>query len=54
MRGRGLVDADGVEALRREVAEAVAEPGPYAEDLAPGGDAGRLTVWTKSAIEALE
>jgi large subunit ribosomal protein L4e len=25
-----------------------------AEDLAPGGDAGRLTVWTKSAIEALE
>ena len=35
---RGLVDADGVEALRREVAEAVAEPGPYAEDLAPGGN----------------
>jgi large subunit ribosomal protein L4e len=25
-----------------------------AEDLAPGGDAGRLTVWTKSAIDALE
>tara|TARA_B110000438_G_C15726045_1_gene612054 strand:+ start:334 stop:1197 length:864 start_codon:yes stop_codon:yes gene_type:complete len=25
-----------------------------AEDLAPGGDAGRLTVWTKSAIGALE
>ena len=25
-----------------------------AEDLAPGGDVGRLTVWTKSAIEALE
>lgn len=25
-----------------------------AEDLAPGGDLGRLTVWTKSAIEALE
>lgn len=25
-----------------------------AEDLAPGGDAGRLTVWTKAAIEALE
>ncbi|HJM40625.1 MAG TPA: 50S ribosomal protein L4 [Candidatus Thalassarchaeaceae archaeon] len=25
-----------------------------AEDLAPGGDAGRLTVWTKSAIKALE
>ena len=25
-----------------------------AEDLAPGGDMGRLTVWTKSAIEALE
>ena len=24
-----------------------------AEDLAPGGDAGRLTVWTKAAIEAL-
>jgi len=25
-----------------------------AEDLAPGGDAGRLTVWTKPAIEELE
>ena len=25
-----------------------------AEDLAPGGDAGRLTVWTKQAIGALE
>ena len=25
-----------------------------AEDLAPGGDLGRLTVWTKPAIEALE
>lgn len=25
-----------------------------AEHLAPGGDVGRLTVWTKSAIEALE
>ena len=25
-----------------------------AEDLAPGGDFGRLTVWTKSAVEALE
>ena len=25
-----------------------------AEDLAPGGDIGRLTVWTKSAIEELE
>ena len=25
-----------------------------AEDLAPGGDLGRLTVWTKAAIEALE
>ena len=25
-----------------------------AEDLAPGGDAGRLTVWTKAAVEALE
>ena len=25
-----------------------------AEDLAPGGDIGRLTVWTKSAVEALE
>ena len=25
-----------------------------AEDLAPGGDAGRLTVWTKDAIGALE
>jgi large subunit ribosomal protein L4e len=25
-----------------------------AEDLAPGGDPGRLTVWTKAAIETLE
>ena len=25
-----------------------------AEDLAPGGDMGRLTVWTKAAIEAME
>ena len=25
-----------------------------AEDLAPGGDLGRLTIWTKSAVEALE
>jgi hypothetical protein len=25
-----------------------------AEDLAPGGDLGRLTVWTKSAIKAME
>tara|TARA_B100000131_G_scaffold292163_1_gene306353 strand:- start:12678 stop:13556 length:879 start_codon:yes stop_codon:yes gene_type:complete len=25
-----------------------------AEDLAPGGDLGRLTVWTKAAVEALE
>jgi|TARA_B110000438_G_scaffold99069_1_gene98026 large subunit ribosomal protein L4e len=25
-----------------------------AEDLAPGGDVGRLTVWTKAAIEAME
>ena len=25
-----------------------------AEDLAPGGDAGRLTVWTKAAIETME
>jgi len=25
-----------------------------AEDLAPGGDAGRLTVWTKAAIGAME
>ena len=25
-----------------------------AEDLAPGGDIGRLTIWTKSAVEALE
>ena len=24
-----------------------------AEDLAPGGDPGRLTVWTKQAIEAM-
>ena len=34
---RGLIDADAVELLRREVDGAVAEPGPHAEDLAPGG-----------------
>ena len=25
-----------------------------AEDLAPGGDSGRLTIWTKNAVEAME
>ena len=37
---RGVADAATVELLRRAVADCVAKPGPYAEDLAPGGDAG--------------
>ena len=35
---RGVADAATVELLRRAVAACVANPGPYAEDLAPGGD----------------
>ncbi len=34
--------------------DVVASKDLCAEDLAPGGDMGRLTVWTKSAIEELE
>ena len=37
---RGVADAATVEVLRRAVADCVAKPGPYAEDLAPGGDSG--------------
>ena len=37
---RGVADAATVELLRQAVAACVAKPGPYAEDLAPGGDAG--------------
>ena len=37
---RGVADAATVELLRRAVAECIAKPGPYAEDLAPGGDSG--------------
>lgn len=37
---RGVADAATVELLRRAVADCVSQPGPYAEDLAPGSDAG--------------
>ncbi len=47
---------DGLAKAARNVpgVDVVAAKDLSAEDLAPGGDAGRLTVWTKAAIEALE
>ena len=47
---------DGLHKAARNVpgVDAVATKDLSAEDLAPGGDAGRLTVWTKAAIEELE
>ena len=47
---------DGLHKAARNVpgVDVVAAKDLSAEDLAPGGDAGRLTVWTKAAIEALE
>ena len=47
---------DGLAKAARNVTgvDVVAAKDLSAEDLAPGGDIGRLTVWTKSAIEALE
>ena len=47
---------DGLYKAARNVpgVDVVAAKDLSAEDLAPGGDAGRLTVWTKAAIEALE
>ncbi|MBT4059170.1 MAG: 50S ribosomal protein L4 [Euryarchaeota archaeon] len=47
---------DGLSKAASNVAgvDVVAAKDLCAEDLAPGGDIGRLTVWTKAAIEALE
>ena len=47
---------DGLHKAARNVpgVDAVSAKDLSAEDLAPGGDVGRLTVWTKAAIEALE
>jgi len=47
---------DGLERAARNLpgVDVVTAKDLCAEDLAPGGDMGRLTVWTKTAIEALE
>ena len=47
---------DGLHKAARNVpgVDVVATRDLSAEDLAPGGDAGRLTVWTKASIEELE
>jgi len=47
---------DGLHKAARNVpgVDAVVTKDLSAEDLAPGGDSGRLTVWTKAAIEELE
>ena len=47
---------DGLHKAARNVpgVDVVAAKDLCAEDLAPGGDMGRLTVWTKAAIEAME
>jgi len=47
---------DGLHKAARNVpgVDVVAARDLSAEDLAPGGDAGRLTVWTKASIEELE
>ena len=51
-----VANSDGLHKAARNVPgiDVVAAKNLCAEDLAPGGDMGRLTVWTKSAIEALE
>jgi len=51
-----VANRDGLHKAARNVpgVDVVAAKDLCAEDLAPGGDIGRLTVWTKSAIEALE
>ena len=51
-----VANRDGLHKAARNVPgiDVVAAKDLCAEDLAPGGDIGRLTVWTKSAIEALE
>ncbi len=51
-----VANRDGLHKAARNVpgVDVVAAKDLCAEDLAPGGDLGRLTVWTKSAIEAME
>jgi len=51
-----VAQKDGLEKAARNIpgVDVVAAKDLCAEDIAPGGDMGRLTVWTKSAIGALE
>ena len=51
-----VADKGGLHKAARNVpgVDVVAAKDLCAEDLAPGGDLGRLTVWTKSAIEVME
>ena len=51
-----VAQTDGLAKAARNIpgVDVVAAKDLSAEDLAPGGDAGRLTVWTKAAIGALE
>ena len=51
-----VANRDGLHKAARNVpgVDVVAAKALCAEDLAPGGDLGRLTVWTKSAIKAME
>ena len=51
-----VANKDGLHKAARNVpgVDVVAAKDLCAEDLAPGGDLGRLTVWTKSAIEVME
>ncbi len=51
-----VAQTDGLAKAARNVpgVDVVAAKDLSAEDLAPGGDAGRLTVWTKAAIGAME
>jgi len=51
-----VANRDGLAKAARNVpgVDVVVAKDLCAEDLAPGGDAGRLTVWTTSAIETME
>ena len=51
-----VASSNGLHKAARNVpgVDVVAAKDLCAEDLAPGGDVGRLTVWTKAAIEAME
>lgn len=51
-----VAQKDGLERAARNIpgVDVVAAKDLSAEDLAPGGDLGRLTVWTKAAVEAME